>query len=135
VQIGLWSVFTDALPTILLRDARLAAAIVMGRAVLSPPASFDWEVMLVATLVHFALSIAYSVILSRVIARLGTALSLLAGIVFGLLLYGINMYGFTALFPWFEATRDWITVIAHVVFGIVAAAVYKLLSKRSLASA
>ena len=135
MQIGLWSVFTDALPTILLRDARLAAAIVMGRAVLSPPASFDWEVMLVATLVHFALSIAYSVILSRVIARLGTALSLLAGIVFGLLLYGINMYGFTALFPWFEATRDWITVIAHVVFGIVAAAVYKLLSKRSLASA
>ena len=135
MQIGLWSVFTDALPTILLRDARLAAAIVMGRAVLSPPASFDWEVMLVATLVHFALSIAYSVILSRVIARLGTALSLLAGIVFGLLLYGINMYGFTAVFPWFEATRDWITVIAHVVFGIVAAAVYKLLSKRSLASA
>ena len=83
----------------------------------------------------FTASIAYSVILSRVIARLGTALSLLAGIVFGLLLYGINMYGFTALFPWFEATRDWITVIAHVVFGIVAAAVYKLLSKRSLASA
>jgi hypothetical protein len=30
VQIVLWSVFTDALPTILFRDARFAAAIVMG---------------------------------------------------------------------------------------------------------
>jgi len=131
----LWSVFTDALPAILFRDARLAAAIVMGRAVLLPPASFDWQVMLVATLVHFALAIAYGVILGLVIARLSTALALLAGAVFGLLLYGINMYGFTAAFPWFEATRDWITATAHVVFGIAAAAAYKLLSPRSVAGA
>jgi hypothetical protein len=32
-------------------------------------------------------------------------------------LYALNMYGFTALFPWFIATRDWITLCAHIVFG------------------
>jgi hypothetical protein len=33
----LWAVFTDALSTILLRDARFAAAIIMGRGVSPPP--------------------------------------------------------------------------------------------------
>jgi hypothetical protein len=81
--------------------------------------------MLIATLVHFALSIAYALALSVFIARLSTPLSLLAGAAFGLLLYAINMYGFTFVFPWFAAARDWITAATHVVFGIVAAAVYK----------
>ena len=130
VQIALWSVFTDALPTILFRDARFAAAIVMGRGVLPPPASFNGIVMLVATLVHFVLSIAYGVTLSPLISRLRTAPSMLAGAAFGLCLYGINMYGFTVVFPWFEATRDWITVATHAVFGGAAAGVYKVLTQR-----
>jgi hypothetical protein len=128
VQIVLWFVFTDALPAILLRDARFTAAIVMGRSVLSPPSTFDVPVMLVATLVHFALSVAYGFILSRLIARLRTPFALLVGAVFGLCLYVVNMYGFTIFFPWFDATRDWITVVAHVTFGATAAATYKALS-------
>ena len=84
VQIVLWLVFTDALPAILFRDARLAAAIVMGRVALSLPETFDVELMLVATLVHFALSVAYGLILSRLIARLCMPASLLVGAVFGL---------------------------------------------------
>jgi hypothetical protein len=130
VQIALWSVFTDALPTIFFRDARFAAAIALGRGVLPPPASFDLMVMLVATLVHFALSIAYCMALSPLISRLRTAPSMLAGAASGLCLYGINMYGFTAVFPWFEATRDWITVVTHAVFGVAAAGVYKMLAQQ-----
>ena len=128
VQIALWSVFADALPTILFRDARFAAAIVMGRKVLPPPATFDWMVMLVATLVHFALSIAYGLALSPLIGRLPTLPSMLVGAAFGLCLYGVNMYGFTAVFPWFQATRDSITLATHAVFGVAAAGVYKMLS-------
>jgi len=130
VQIALWSVFTDALPTILFRDARFAAAIVMGRRVLPPPASFDPTVMLVATLVHFALSIAYGLALSALIRRLRTLPSIFAGAVFGLCLYGINMYGFTVVFPWFQAARDPITLATHAAFGTAAAGAYKMLSQR-----
>jgi uncharacterized membrane protein YagU involved in acid resistance len=126
VQIALWWVFADALPTILFRDARFAAAIVLGRGVLPPPASFNAPVMLVATVVHFALSITYGMALSPLISRLRTAPSLVAGAAFGLCLYGINMYGFTAVFPWFEASRDWITLVTHIVFGVAAAGTYKL---------
>ena len=129
-QLFLWSVFTDALPTIFFRDARFTAAIVMGRAVLPSPTSLDWLVMLVATLLHFALSIAYGLVLAWLTSHLGLVLSLLAGAAFGLFVYAVNMYGFTTVFPWFEAARDWITVAAHFVFGIAAAGVYKMLSRR-----
>ena len=124
-QIALWWAASEPLPAILFRDARLSAAIIMGRQVLPPPATFDWSIMLVATLVHFALSIAYGLTLSVFISRLSTPLSLLAGAVFGLFLYAVNMYGFTFLYPWFAVARDWITATTHVVFGVVVVAIYK----------
>src|ERR1700674_452099 len=93
----------------------------------TPPASFDWAVMLVATLLHFALSITYGLILARLTSCLGLMLSLLAGAAFGVFVFAVNMYGSTAVFPWFEAARDWVTVAAHLVFGIAAAGVYKVL--------
>ncbi len=129
-QIALWLIFSDAFPAILFRDARLTAAIVMGRGVLPPPASFDWRVMLAATLVHFALSMLYGLILSWLMSRLATPLSTIVGAAFGLILYAANMYGFTVVFPWFEAARDWITLASHLVFGVVAALVYRALSRR-----
>jgi hypothetical protein len=124
-EIALWMVWSEPLPAILFRDARLTAAIVMGREVLSPAATFDGSIMLVATFIHFALSIAYGLTLSLFISRLSTPLSLLAGAAFGLFLYAINMYGFAFVFPWFTVARDWITATTHVVFGVIAAAVYK----------
>lgn len=129
-QVALWLLFTDAWPEILFRDARLAAAIVLGPEVLPPPASFDVAVMVVATVVHFALSVAYALLLAAALPSFGPAASLLGGAAFGLALFAVNMYGFTVVFPWFVAARDWITVAAHVVFGVTAAAVYNALSAR-----
>ena len=126
VQIALWWAASEPLAAMLFRDARLAAAIVTGRQVLPPPATFDWSSMLVATLVHFSLSIAYGLTVSVFISRMSMTPALLAGAVFGACLYAINMYGFTIIFPWFAAARDWITAASHVVFGVVAAAVYKI---------
>lgn len=132
-QIALWWLFLDAvLPEILYRDARLAAAIVLGPEALPPPATFDLKIMLVATLLHFALSAIYSVILAAVIFRWDMKRSLLAGAFYGLALYGINMYGFTLAFPWFSLTRDWITLAAHIVFGCAAAGGYTVLRNRRL---
>lgn len=125
IQLALWWIFALPLPDILLRDARLAAAIVMGPDVLPPPASFQWDVILVATAVHFVLSIGYALMLAPVVSRLARLPAVLAGALFGLGLYGINMYGFTLLFPWFEASRDWITASAHLSFGVAAASIYK----------
>jgi hypothetical protein len=53
---------------------------------------------------------------------------MLAGAAFGLFLYGVKMYDFVVVFPWFEATRDWTIVATHAVFGVAAVGVYKVLS-------
>ena len=130
-QLVLWAAYTDALPSILYRDARFAAAIVMGRSVLPPPADLDPRVMIVATLVHFALSVLYAGVLAAAIAHRSTRTSLVCGALFGAALYAVNMYVFTYLFPWFQASRDPITLAAHVVFGVSAAAVYRWTAGRS----
>jgi len=132
-QIIVWWAFTDDLPSILYRDARLTAAIVMGPAVLPPPSTFDPTVMIVATGIHTGLSVAYSLILVFAIRRRHIRGTLLTGLVFGLILYVVNMYGMTGMFPWFSEVRDWITVAAHVVFGISVAAVYKILPENQSA--
>ncbi|EAY66864.1 conserved hypothetical protein [Burkholderia cenocepacia PC184] len=95
----------------------------MGRSVLGA-GGFDPLVMGVATLVHAALSLVYAAVLARLVRNLSRVAALLAGGAFGLLLYGVNLYGFTTIFPWFIAVRGAITLIAHLVFGVTAAAVY-----------
>jgi hypothetical protein len=129
LQIVLWAIFTDAIPAILYRDSRFAAAIVLGSGVLPPPASFDPGIMMIAAVVHFALAIAYALLLAWLIANLRMRTSLVVGAAFGLSVYALNMYGFTAVFPWFASSRDWITTLTHLVFGMVLAAVYRIAAK------
>jgi len=129
-QILLWWLFWDALPSILYRDTRFAAAILLGEEVLPPLATLDWQIIFIATGIHFGLSITYAIVLSWLIHRLDIKNSLIVGGLYGLALFIINMYGFVIIFPWFVETRDWITVTAHVVFSVSAACVYQALSKR-----
>lgn len=130
VQILLWWIFTDSWSRLLLRDARLTSALVMGQAVLPPAQGFDAAVMLSATLIHFTLSLLYAAVLAMLM-QFDLGMSLWIGGIFGLGLFFINLYGFTLLFPWFAQARDWITFIAHLVFGVSAAATYKLLERSS----
>ncbi len=62
-QVGCWWLAGEPAVALLFRDARLTAAIVMGPRVLPPPSTFDASIFVVATLVHFALSIAYGLVL------------------------------------------------------------------------
>lgn len=128
VEVLLWAVFTEKLPGILFRDARLTAAMAMGTGSLTPPDAFDPWIMAVATLIHFTLSIVYGLAAAVLVGGRGTRAALAAGAVFGAALYGINLYVFTLIFPWFAQARGWITLAAHLAFGISAAAVYHALS-------
>jgi hypothetical protein len=129
VQMALWWLFHEPLPELLYRDARLAAAILMGTEVLPPPASFNWKVMVVATITHFLISIGYGIILAYLVFRLDTLFSLFVGAIFGTAVYAINMYGFTLIFPWFSIARDWITFFTHIAFGMSLVGAYKQLAR------
>lgn len=129
-QLMLWWLAGMPLAPTLFRDARLTAALVLGTGVLPPPSTLRWDILLVAALLHFTLSVIYAVIPARLSSRLRAGPALLAGALYGLAIYAINLYGFTLLFPWFAVSRDWMTLLAHVVFGITLAGGCRLYSRR-----
>ncbi|MBI3143933.1 MAG: hypothetical protein HYZ18_01410 [Pseudogulbenkiania sp.] len=126
-QMTLWWLTSVPVLETLLRDARLTAAIVLGRRALPQTSTWQWDILLVATLIHFALSIAYAVIPALCASRLRTRSALVAGAVYGLAIYGINLYGFTVLFPWFAVARGGVAALTHVVFGVSLAGACQLL--------
>lgn len=132
-EIALWWLAAVPLMAALERDTRLVAAIALGPAVLDTPGAVPWSVWLLATLIHFALSCLYGLILARRIDRQPLGRGLLAGGLFGAALYLVNLYGFTLLFPWFAAVRDWITGLTHLIFGVALAASYFALRRRGAA--
>jgi hypothetical protein len=107
------------------RLLRMMAGIAMGSEVVAPPETFDPLIVLVALVVHFALSAFYGMVLALFIRGMSAGTALVAGAGFGVALYAINFYGFTLLFPWFATARTWVTLVTHIVFGLVAAGVYK----------
>ncbi|HET8611022.1 MAG TPA: sodium:proline symporter [Burkholderiales bacterium] len=128
IQILLWWGFTDASPWPLLsRDARLTAAIVMGQTVLPPSGGLDPMVWLVAAFIHSMLSIIYAAIVVYPASRFGIVVSMIIGTAAGVMIYIVNLYGFTAIFPWFAQSRGGITLLAHVVFGMTLAGTYTML--------
>lgn len=130
-QLFLWWLSEIPLLETLFRDARLTAAVVMGPGVLPPPSTIQWDILLVATLVHSALSVVYALIPAYLSSRLRIGPALLVGALYGLVVYVVNLYGFTLLFPWFAVTRDWITLIAHLAFGVALMGGCQLLSKHA----
>jgi len=107
---------------------RMIAAIILGKSVLpmpDQPVTFDFGVMLAAMVLHFMLSIIYAIIIGWLCRKLSMGTSILIGAVFGLAIYIINFYGFTALFPWFAMARNWISIFSHIMFGIIAALAFK----------
>jgi uncharacterized membrane protein YagU involved in acid resistance len=108
---------------------RMIAAIVMGEAVLPPPATFDAGIVMAALALHFPLSIIYAVVLAMIVHRFALGTALAVGILFGIALYVVNFYGFTAVFPWFAMARNWVSIFAHAVFGAVAAWTYLAIRK------
>ena|GEM_PF-1161873 len=109
----------------------MIAAIVLGpNGLLPPPASFNIGIAGVAMVVHLVMAIVYGFVLSAILLALRRNFAWIAGLAFGIALYYINSYGFTALFPWFAEGRGWIGFVSHAVFGLVLALVYRKMDAR-----
>jgi len=109
----------------------MIAAIGMGpQGVLPPPPAFDFGVAAVAVLIHMVMSILLGMVFATVLLAFRSSMAWLIGLIFGVALYYINFYGFTALFPWFAEARGWIALVSHAAFGLVLALVYRGMDKR-----
>jgi len=111
---------------------RMIAAMAMGEGVLPPPATFDFGIMMAAMMIHFTLSIVLGVVLGWAISqwRMGLITALAVGTAFGLLVYFVNFYLMTGIFPWFAMARGGISAFAHAMFGLVLGWVYHAIASR-----
>jgi hypothetical protein len=118
-QLLLWWLNGASVGALLLRDTCLAAAIVLGTGALTPPLTWNVNVLLAAALIHLLVSFTWAWPATLYAARLkGPALLVMAGIAYGMAVYLVDLYGFTYLFPWFAVSRGANTLIAHGVFGL-----------------
>jgi hypothetical protein len=109
----------------------LIGAIGLGPDALAPANTFDVKIVGTAVAIHMALAILYGVILAFIIQRLDIGWALLVGAIYGLVLYYINFFGFTAAFPWFADARGGVSIFTHIVQSGLMALLYKMLDKRS----
>lgn len=114
---------------------RMIAAIVMGKGVLPPPASFDLVIIAVAMMVHLVLAIALGIVFAVLVGQraLSTAALVAMGALFGAAVYFVMFYGMTALFPWFAMARNLVSILAHLTFGAVLALAYRHFAARTAA--
>lgn len=92
---------------------------------LPTPASFDFGIMMTAMMIHVPLSIIYGLIVGAIVHRLNGINALIIGAIFGLAIYFINLDLIApAVFPWFMKAQNWISLVSHLVFGLVAGGAY-----------
>ena len=107
--------------------ARMTAAMVLGRGVLPPPATFDLGIVATAFALHMVLSLAYASLIAYVIHRGGLVIGVVGGAALGLALYAINYWTFAHWFTWFLDLKSGIALLSHIVFGALAGGLYELL--------
>ena len=99
------------------------SAAVIGR-VMPPDVPF-----LSATVLHFALSILYGLVIAVVVRRLRAELAILIGALAGLGLYLLNLAAVYFLFHWAYGSEPAVA-ITHILFGAFAAGAYRGLAGR-----
>lgn len=85
--------------------------------------------MVTAVLVHFLLSILYTLVLAFIVHRWRLLIGIFGGALFGLCLYLINFFTFTTFFAWFYPARAWPFSLLHILFGAGDGSIYELLEK------
>jgi hypothetical protein len=112
--------------------SHMVAAMVLGWGALQT-SGYSLDVLVAALAVHYVLGIAFGILLAAIIASFrfdtSTGMVLLAGAVFGLLLYAFNFYVMASAFSWFTELRGLPTLIGHVLFGMAAGYIYRRLEK------
>lgn len=115
------------------RSSHLVAALLMGPEEALASSGFNLGVVVVALATHYALGVAFGLALAFIIVGFhwesNVGAMQIIGALFGLALYLFDFYAVAQIFPWFAELRGWPTLVAHLVFGVVAALLYWKLNR------
>jgi hypothetical protein len=118
------------LPWIFLGDplliVRIMASVMLGPAVISAQVGLPPGIYVVALVTHFGLSVLFALLISLIFHRWGIVVGFLGGAVIGAVVYFMNYYTFSLIFPWIFPYRNWMLLLAHIFFGALAGASYEL---------
>lgn len=105
---------------------RMMAAMVMGKDVLPPPATFEIGIMMAAMMVHFIISVIAAAVFGIIYKMLSRSIiaAMILGAVYGLGFYFFAFYVMTGIWPWFEMARGTISIIGHILFGVALGATF-----------
>jgi len=106
---------------------RLLGSVVLGGAILAPPATYDPTALVAATAVVMGAVMVYALLIAYVIHRGGLITGIVGGGALGLAIYGLHFYAVTYFYPWFFAFRGEAMLVSHVVMGAAAGGVYEWL--------
>jgi len=119
------------------RTSHAIAAIVMGPDEMRV-AGFGIGVVSLALVIHYLLGILFGLVLGWTIAPFlaqwgdeAPGIAAMYGALFGAVLYLLDFYGMALVFPWFTQLRGAPAFVAHLIFGISAALIYRKLERQS----
>lgn len=99
------------------------AGLVLGSKVLTQSGA---SILITGIIVHYVLSLIFALVIALVVHRWGMVVGIVGGAILGVAIYGINLYTFTLLFPWFFAINSTVILLCHAIFGAVAGGVYEM---------
>jgi hypothetical protein len=108
-----------------------AFALPSGAQIMGRPVSADRSITLLSTeaipayLGHFAVGLIYGFVILAVVYRLRSWRAIAAGIITGLVLYGINFAVFRAFAPQFTGPYEFNVALAHILFAGITAGVIR----------
>jgi O-antigen/teichoic acid export membrane protein len=82
----------------------------------------------VGAVLLLALGALSGVILGYLVHRLGVVAAAIAGALFGLAMYAVDLYGVAQLFPSLVDLRDWMSALAYGIQGALTAGLYKVMT-------
>lgn len=124
------------LPWIFLGDpfliVRIMASVLLGPLVISAQAALAPGVYVVAILTHFSLSLFFAALIALIFHRYGMIVAFIGGAVMGVVIYFMNYYTFSLIFPWLLPYRTWMLLSGNIAFGALAGALYELFEDERL---
>ena len=76
-----------------------------------------------------ALGALSGVILASIVDRIGVVPAAIAGFVFGLAMFAVDLYALAGIFPELAALRDWMSGLAYAIQGALTAGLYKAVTR------
>ncbi len=101
-----------------------AASLVLGQNALTDT---NLGVVVVGLVVHFAISLLLTFVISLVVHRWGLTVGIIGGAILGVCFWAINFYTMTLFVPWFFAINSVPIILSHLFFGAVAGGIYEQL--------